>query len=96
MKSHELRLVAALLEMASNEFSNHGCNDFRWPAWFPESERATLVRDMAVDNRSDAAEVEDMVQDYSMSEYAPPDWWLMTYLAKLAKVESGIATMEEE
>ena len=95
MKSHELRLVSMLLEMASQEFSNHGCNDFKWPDWFPESERVILVRDMAVENRSHAAEVEDMVEDYSKSEYAPPDWWLMTYLSKLAKVESGIATEEE-
>ena len=30
MNKKEKRLIAELLGMASNEFSNHGCNDLDW------------------------------------------------------------------
>lgn len=82
MTPSELRLASTLLEMASEEFSNHGCNDFAWPDWFPVEERASLVFAMEIANSGDASQAGEMVQDYAQGKYAPPDWWLMSYLAK--------------
>lgn len=47
MKSKEIKLISKLLEMASDEFSNHGCNDVEdsfYEGWTIE-ERIQLVKE---------------------------------------------------
>lgn len=34
----EIRLAGELLQLAAEEFSRHGCNDFKRPEWYPQSE----------------------------------------------------------
>lgn len=38
-----LRLAAELLNMASDKFGNHGCNDFKMTGRFTDEERADLA-----------------------------------------------------
>lgn len=46
----EMRLIAKLLEMAGDNFSNHGCNDMPQEIWdetqFPPEARASLIHEM--------------------------------------------------
>ena len=47
MNTKEKQLAAKMLEMASDEFSNHGCNDVEnsvWKGWSKE-ERMTFVKE---------------------------------------------------
>ena len=82
MTPAESRLGSNLMNVASEECSNHGCNDFAWPDWFPVEERAALVWDMEMANSGDAAQAGEAVQSYAQGKYAPPDWWLMSYFSK--------------
>jgi len=74
MTELERKLIAKLLTMASEEFSNHGCNDFH------------LLRDGGL-TEAEAAEVQlalvrDGVADEPSSGAYTCDWMLMTWLAK--------------
>jgi hypothetical protein len=87
-KPYEFRLAAVLLEMARAEFSNHGCNDWEWPDWFPIAERESFVRAMEAWNGTNSSEVEEIVQNTARAKYGPVDWYLMAYLAnRFAQVE---------
>lgn len=72
MTTNEARLAAHLLNMASNEFSNHGCNDFKRPDWYPKSEWNDLLREMYEQNGDP--------ENYQPSEYSSDDW-LMSHFA---------------
>lgn len=63
-----LRLAAELLDLASDTFGNHGCNDFKMADRFTEEERIVLADMM---NR------QNLGPDYK-TEYAPDDDDLMT------------------
>jgi hypothetical protein len=78
----EMRLIGRLLDMAADEFSNHGCNDMLWPADFPAEERAELVRRMERDNDPNVSpeEVEESVTMRS-GRYSPGDHCLMRYFS---------------
>ena len=82
LSSSELRLASELLKKASEEFSNHGCNDFEWPEWFPKEERVTFCRAMEMDNSKDPVLAEETVEMYAYKKHSPPDWWLMAYLSR--------------
>ena len=87
----EMRLIGRLLDMAANEFGNHGCNDFEWTADFPASEREALVRRMEHADNPDPArreEVEESVEMYT-GESAPPERWLMRYFSGVMSRAGG-------
>ena len=85
MTKTELKLAAYLLDRASDEFSNHGCNDF-------------MERDYEDANLSDdeVGEITDLINErHSKSDpednirkYHVPDWLLMSYLSARLEEES--------
>lgn len=82
MTNKEKILIANLLELASDKFSNHGCNDLGesiWDGWTKE-EREKLLNDFF---RSQGDE--EMI-DQGYVDIA--DWLLMYLLAEKLKEES--------
>lgn len=75
MNQKILDLAAAFLEKASDEYGNHGCNDWSWPEDWTVEDRIELVA--AVD-----ADEEDKER---WIEGSPPDWLVMVMLARLLK-----------
>ena len=76
MKDSWLKLAGELLDRASEEFSNHGCNDWDFPPLWTDKEKKELLREMHKDNNSLAEWKED-----GESLHPPPDWWVMVFLA---------------
>lgn len=69
----ERRLIAHLLEMASNEFANHGCNDLDkdiFKGW-SEDEIEALRKEYCEHNQL----------EYHSGAYIP-DWGLMKYYSE--------------
>lgn len=86
----EQRLVGKLLDMAADEFGNHGSNDLEWGE-FPVEEREALIRKMEHDNNPDHSrreEIDESVQRYTRGKYGPGDSWLMRYFSRLFLGES--------
>jgi hypothetical protein len=82
MKANELKLAAVMLEMAENEFSNHGCNDVDesvWKDWSIE-ERRTFVKEIGEWNGD--------TEEYDEDHLYLPDWYIMAFLAHKLKEES--------
>lgn len=78
-KRVEYELAAKLLDMASDEFSNHGCNDFELPN---TPENYALVESMELWNVSESGEEpnEVNVSEDGQTIYTM-DWYIMSYLA---------------
>lgn len=79
----ELKLMAELLDMASNEFSSHGCNDYTIPA---TDENKDLMREIISDSfdKRDAAEAIEELGE-SKDELACDDTTLLRYFARRCK-----------
>lgn len=82
-------LVAELLELASDQFSNHGCNDFDLPKSWSREEIAELLRSIHRWN-GDEDEMEadgefDPKRKHIRTTY---DWLLMTYFAAKLRGDS--------
>lgn len=82
-----LALAGQLLSAAAEDFSNHGCNDWKWPADWTSDKRRELATAMVEANigrprhaftASDVTEVESLCN----GDYGPPDWWVMKFLGK--------------
>lgn len=43
MNKTHFKLASILLDMASDKFSNHSCNDFEFPSNFTEEEKQALL-----------------------------------------------------
>lgn len=77
-KHPEYKILARLLEMASDEFSNHGCNDFEIPNT-PENNE--LVKQAYLWSSGEIEEFEEDEEDKdTITTY---DWILMSYFAHL-------------
>ena len=83
-------LVAHLLDMASDEYSNHGCNDFDWEQFFTKDEMKKICQDIETWNGSP--------EEYDENHLHTPDWLFMSYYrdrilknsrSPLAKEEEG-------
>jgi hypothetical protein len=87
----ELELISKLLEMASDEFSNHGCNDIEirnTPA------NCWLMQEYEKDNNpSDPYQI--MFSEDNKYIYAN-DAALMSYMSRRAKVASTLENVEHE
>lgn len=81
-----LKLAGSLLELASREFSNHGCNDWKWPEDWNRADRWAFAEAMVRDNVGNAtgiltAENKEEIEHMAGRQYGPPDWWVMAFLA---------------
>jgi hypothetical protein len=79
MNEKWLKLAGDLLEKASEEFSNHGCNDWKFPGDWSLEEKRELVKAMHEENRSPG--------DYNANQLDMPDWWVMSFLGKYLRGE---------
>ena len=70
MTESEKTVLVELLTQASNEFSNHGCNDFDLSKFMPNPvEREQLIKEIAVWNGTPDEKI------------YPMDWLLMSFFA---------------
>lgn len=78
LSKEHAKLVAKLLEMASDEFGSHGCNDFNLAEVMPSVEdRQALVRAMYEANGTP----DEFDPDDDCSIWY--DWWLMSYFSRM-------------
>lgn len=86
MTKTELQFVAGLLRLATDEFSNHGCNDFEIPN---TPENMAMMVNMLHWNAPNgpALEWEVQLSDDGKTIYTM-DTFLMGYLAHLAEDEA--------
>ncbi|MDE2101992.1 MAG: hypothetical protein KGL39_32395 [Patescibacteria group bacterium] len=81
--AQKLMLASHLLDMASNAYSNRGCNDFDLSELIPSAvDRESLMNDL-----SEWAHDPDMPRQTTMTM----DWMLMGYLADWLKSQAGSA-----
>lgn len=85
MKRRELELLSELLGMASDEFSNHGCNDFAVPNT-PENNRFMTAAEIW--NQSNPESREPLNVSKDGTEIYTQDWFLMDYLKHLVDEEA--------
>lgn len=76
MTKNEKRLAAELLRMAADEFSNHGCNDYEFPAWFKPLEQNELMAEYEARNGKE------------LDDTPPGDWEVFLALADKLEAES--------
>lgn len=71
MSKREMELAAALLEVASYKFSNHGCNDFRLPESWTQAEcdEFTLAMDTWSGDPDNNEPGSRMTMDYFAMSY---------------------------
>ncbi len=80
LKQYEIRLIAHCLDIASDQFSNHVCNDFDLDAeeiQLTDREKRELVLGMALEN-GDPEEV----RNGPTPKYTT-DWCVMSYFARM-------------
>lgn len=80
MNETQAKITARMLEMASDEFSNHGCNDYELPA---TPENIEFVKGLIA--WSDYPEDEPNIHDGMIYLY---DWQVMDYCRHLV-IESA-------
>lgn len=68
-----LAWAADLLELASEKFTNYGCNDIEWPSDWSEADKIEFTRAVAVQN-GDEPDSEEPGRYYC-------DWLAMSFLA---------------
>lgn len=78
-------VAGQLLVLAAGKFSNHGCDDWKWPVDWTLEERYQLAlamqRDTVCGRLLMAEEIED-VRGWADGDFGPPDWWVMRFLGK--------------
>jgi hypothetical protein len=74
-----LKLASDLLGEASDEFSNHGCNDWKWPKDWSRNDRKEFM--------------DRFVEEYDKEDlkYGPADFAVMSYLSNYLLELSGEA-----
>lgn len=83
MTPNERKLVAALLDLASDRFANHGCNDFPIGEYLSKPERVALNKAMHEAN----GDPEEHDPEEAAGSVWAADWWLMAYFAD--KIRGG-------
>lgn len=87
MKHYEKKLAAKLLRLASDKFSNFGCNDFDMEeaGELSPEEQEQLIRDYHEYNQNgepmEPDDIEQLEHDLKHPRYALGDWCLMDLLA---------------
>jgi hypothetical protein len=80
----ELLLISTLLELASERFSNHGCNDYYLQPLLTEDECIELDKFLHEWNGDPEEHNPDWAKDGQQM-----DWFLMSYLSDRCKEESN-------
>lgn len=82
MKNYEKQLIAELLEMASDKFSNHGCNDFVLTDFVtPEIARElAIAMEEANGDEEHLKELQELPVGHAEFKYST-DWCLMSYFS---------------
>ena len=76
LKPHEIKIISYLLEIASDEFSNHGCNDI--DAKFFNS----IPREQWIEMDKDEHFWNGDPEEHDPERINPTDWSLMSYFSK--------------
>lgn len=79
LTENERKLTAALLDLAADTFSNHGCNDFDLSNIFDPAEAREILVGEAVHD-GDEEEIE-RYKDPTTAVKWGNDWCLMRYMA---------------
>lgn len=93
MNAKWLTIAASLLRRASEDFANHGCNDWEWPPTWTEEDRRELATAIVSANsgrspKDFSAENHENVDCLMAGEFGPPDWLLMKFLAHQLELDS--------
>ncbi|HWY33966.1 MAG TPA: hypothetical protein VNX68_04925 [Nitrosopumilaceae archaeon] len=89
MTKKEKLFLAELLEMASDEFSNHTCNDMPEELLknFTDKEKESLIKEYHEYN-GDPEEIENSTSDLLLEDFdCMPDWSWMSFFAYKLKEE---------
>lgn len=78
MRPNLARLAAELLDMASRDFANRVCNDFKWPAYITAEDRAAMLDAFRAGDPGTL--MADLEQPYS-----PGDFVVMSALARMLR-----------
>jgi len=84
MNSNEDKLAAALLDLASEQFSNHGCNDFRISEHVDMTADEMRALDLAMHVWNGDPHEHDPNADHDYQS----DFFLMSYLAAKLRGEA--------
>lgn len=82
-----LKVAGELLERASNEFVNHGCNDWKWPEGWTEADKLEFATCIVEDNvgrprdKFNPLDIEDR-DTLARGGLGPSDWWVMLFLGR--------------
>ena len=97
LKAYEVRMISHLLEIASEEFSNHGCNDIDLTDSvldLTDAERREFTLNLALDN-GDEEEISE-IRNGDTRDYTN-DWCAMSHFAqRFAGVELPDVYPEKE
>jgi hypothetical protein len=89
MTANEKRLTAKVLRMASDQFSNHGCNDFDLSEVIPDKdERDSLFRAYCEYN-GDPSEYDEWDAPAEGADYRMQDWMVMSFMAARLEREAN-------
>ena len=83
MNKREMELAATLLEMASDKFSNHGCNDLDLPEAWTQEECDEFTLAMQTWNGDP--------QEHEPGSRMTMDWFAMSFLAAKLKAAAESA-----
>ena len=81
------RVLSDLLEIASDEFSNHGCNDYELDN---TPENRELVKSMEIWNSLEEWAENGLNISKDRTKIYTQDFFLMSYFAHLAKELAGV------
>ena len=80
MNLKERELAAQMLDAASDEYSDHGCNDWNFPSDWTHEERLTFVKDYHDFNGNPG--------DFLPTHLHLPDFAVMSFLAHKLRMET--------
>ena len=87
LKPYQQRLISHCLDIAADEFSNHGCNDFDLDTEgfnLTDKQKRELVLGMALEN-GDECEIAEVREDPS-PKYTT-DWRVMRYFSRMVYLQ---------
>ena len=76
-----MKLAGELLELASDQFSNHGCNDFELPSDWTEEEKLEFTTAMKKWNNCGGDLTEEDKEEAVQATKCTQDWFVMGFLA---------------
>lgn len=71
--------AARLLDLAADEFSNHGCNDHNWPEDWNDDEKRNFISE--IHKQRGTISTDEFWHDFN-NLVSPQDWEWMRFLAK--------------